>query len=119
MFQQFTEMLLAGARPIMEQQAILAGWTYYVIAFWFLAVQLGIFAFLVVSHKKDLDRAGRVSLATFKKAAWVMVPALMIAGFDLFVVVPANLTAGQKTAQVQPAGGEGEVALSLLEQEQE
>lgn len=103
----------------MEQQAVLAGWTYYVIAFWFIAVQLGIFAFLIVSHKKDLDRAGRISRATFKKAAWALVPALMIAGFDLYVVGPANLTAGAKTAQVQPISDEGEVALSLLEQERE
>lgn len=119
MLQQLTEMILAGARPIVEQQAVLAGWTYYVIAFWFIAVKLGIFAFLFVSHKKDLDRAGRVSVTTFKKAAWVMVPALMILGFDAFVVGPANLTAGSNIADVQAVGGENEFVLSLLEQGRE
>lgn len=124
MFQQLIDTFLAVARPVIDQQAMLAGWTYYVVVFWFLVAKLGFLTFVIVSHKRDLDRTGRVSAATFKKAAWVMVPALTILGFDLFVVGPANLTAFRSPAQprvetVAADEEQNEFALSLLESGQQ
>lgn len=118
MFQQLTEMFFSLLRPLADQQAVLAGWTYYLVAGWFLLAKLGFLGFVFLSHKRDLDRTGRVSLTTFKKAAWVMVPALMILGFDLFVVGPANLTAQHSvkaSAPLAASDAENDYALSLLE----